>query len=584
MHTEVFNNIDTLISMADSPLNIDDINTELISLNRNIRNKQNEIDDFKSLITDSRYFNASNELVDKNIEVSLKSKISRLNRKIKEVKRTIDEVKTREKSIYTDIENLKDKLKKNENYVDILEEKAKSDTNIYYGDLLNKEKTNVQELRIELQNKNKQYDNVLKELELNNQAYKEFSDKLETEKSRLNDILDNLNNPNAYIDEDLKEQDDIKLKSLNKELESLEKRKVELLTDANMIGADAKEFILNNKIVDALSKIRELVTIVKSKEYMDINNPSILDEELDKKEALRLELSALIENKTYQDVDNDTVNKRLEYIKLAMENNNNAIKNYKNEIDKIDEFVSKTLGPNINELESNILSLEKTINSYRKLLEDKNKPQKQKMALESAITKKDKEKIILNEILSAYKNNLLLKINDTNKINELITSLEEENNKFNKESMNLSRMSLYDLKTKDLIEEEEDKEKLKQVNDEIKAIKNRQRFDKTPDEIYDEIDMYLASLTEDIKPITRLEKNKSLDIDELLNQNEKILEEKKQEEKGLEDIKENLIKEVDTPKEEILDTDTLDDMLVLEEPERLKVIDVIPVNNVSGGK
>ena len=584
MHTEVFNNIDTLISMADSPLNIDDINTELISLNRNIRNKQNEIDDFKSLITDSRYFNASNELVDKNIEVSLKSKISRLNRKIKEVKRTIDEVKTREKSIYTDIENLKDKLKKNENYVEILEEKAKSNTNIYYGDLLNKEKTNVQELKIELQNKNKQYDNVLKELELNNQAYKEFSDKLETEKSRLNDILDNLNNPNAYIDEDLKEQDDIKLKSLNKELESLEKRKVELLTDANMIGADAKEFILNNKIVDALSKIRELVTIVKSKEYMDINTPSILDEELDKKEALRLELSALIENKTYQDVDNDTVNKRLEYIKLAMENNNNAIKNYKNEIDKIDEFVSKTLGPNINELESNILSLEKTINSYRKLLEDKSKPQKQKMALESAITKKDKEKIILNEILSAYKNNLLLKINDTNKINELITSLEEENNKFNKESMNLSRMSLYDLKTKDLIEEEEDKEKLKQVHDEIKAIKNRQRFDKTPDEIYDEIDMYLASLTEDIKPITRLEKNKSLDIDELLNQNEKILEEKKQEEKGLEDIKENLIKEVDTPKEEILDTDTLDDMLVLEEPERLKVIDVIPVNNVSGGK
>ena len=86
MHAEVFSNIDTLINMADSELSIDEVNAELISLNRQIRNKQNEIEDLESLMTDSRYFNASNELVDKNIEISLKNKISRLNRKIKEVK------------------------------------------------------------------------------------------------------------------------------------------------------------------------------------------------------------------------------------------------------------------------------------------------------------------------------------------------------------------------------------------------------------------------------------------------------------------------------------------------------------------
>ena len=71
MHTEVFNNIDTLINMANSPLNIDEINTELITLRKNIKTKQSEIEDLKSLMTDSRYFNASNELVDKNIEISL---------------------------------------------------------------------------------------------------------------------------------------------------------------------------------------------------------------------------------------------------------------------------------------------------------------------------------------------------------------------------------------------------------------------------------------------------------------------------------------------------------------------------------
>ena len=580
MHTEVFDNIDTLIKMADSPLNIDEINTELITLNRNIKNKQNEIEDFKSLITESRYFNASNELVDKNIEISLKHKINRLNRKIKDIKKEIDEVKNTEKSIYDDIEALKGRLKKNESYVVTLEEKAKqSSNNTYYVELLNKEQNSVKELKEELENKNKQYNNVLKELELNNQAYNELNEKLNTEKNRLNDIEDNLKNPNAYIDDDLKQQDDEKLKTLNQELENLEKRKIELLTDANMIGTDAKEFILNNNIIDALSKIRELVTIVKSKPYMDINTPSVLDEELDKKENLRMELSTLIDNKTYQDVDNDTVNKRLDYIKLAIENNNKTISNYQNEIKNIDEFVSSTLGPTIDELEGNILKLEKTIHSYRSMLEDKSKPQKQRTALESAITKKDKEKNVLNEILNAYKNNLVLKIDDTNKINELINSLQDENNKFNKEAMNLSRVSLYDLKTKDLIEEEEDKEKLKQINDDIKAIKNRQKFDKTPDEIYDEIDMYLASISPEIENvkapnISREEKNKSLNIDDLLNENNKVIENNEKQDKELNNIKEDLIKETEVPEE----------VLFQDEVPKLKVVQVIPVNSTRGGK
>ena len=90
MHTAVFSNIDTLINMADSELGIDEINAELISLNKQIRNKQNEIEDLETIMTESRYFNASNELVDKNIEISLKNKISRLNRKIKEIKTNIE--------------------------------------------------------------------------------------------------------------------------------------------------------------------------------------------------------------------------------------------------------------------------------------------------------------------------------------------------------------------------------------------------------------------------------------------------------------------------------------------------------------
>ncbi len=560
MHTEVFNNIDTLISMADSPLNIDEINTELITLRRQINNKKNEIEDLKSLMTESRYFNASNELVDKNIEISLKNKINRLNRKIKDLKNTIDDIKNREKSVHNDIAALKDKLTLNSNYVKTLEKKAKeSSSNTYYQELLTKEQKNVTDLSNELEEKSNLYNSILEELKLNNQAHKELSDKLTNEKNHLNDILDNLNNPNAYLDEELKKSDEEKLSTLETELENLEKRKLELLTDANMIGSDAKEFIISNDIISALNKVKELITIVKTKPYMDINNPDILDEELEKKESLRNELSSLIDNRAYENLDNNSLNKRINYIKETITQNEDTIKTYQLEINKIDEIVNSSLGKNITELEEELLKLEKSITEYRTIVKDKNKSTRTKANLENVIAKKEKERDILNDILSNYKENLLAKIERTNILDNINKSLEEENNKFNYELNKLSKLSMLDLRTKDLVSEEEDKDKLKQVNEEIKAIKNRQKFSKTPDEIFDEIDMYLAT----VKPKEENKTPKAKQEPEIKD----ILPTAPTVEVNVPD----LVPTIEVPKEVPMPKT---------EPEMLKVIDIIPVETI----
>lgn len=551
MHTEVFNNIDILMNMANSPLNVEEINMELASLKRQIKNKQNEIDDLKSLMTESRYFNASNELVDKNIEISLKNKITRLNRRIKEIKFSLEESKNNEKKLHTEIITLKEKLAKNENYLETLRVKANSATNNnYYQNLLDKEQKSVEELNKELSEKSKMYESALKELELNNQAFNELSSKLDTEKTRLNDVLDNLENPNAYIDEDLKARDEEKLATLNSELEQLEKRKVELLTDSNMIGADAKELIIENDIYEALNKIKELVTIVKSKPYMDISSSSILEEELEKKESLRVELSTLIDNKKYDEIDTDIVTKRIDYLKSEITENNQTIEKYQNEINNIDKFVNDKLGVFVTELENTILRLEKSINECRTILKDKNKTARSKMNLESTITKKEKEKEIQNEILESYKQDLLSKIAQTNTLASLIDTLNNTNNLYTKELENLNKVALLDFKTKDLAEEENDKEQLKQINEEIKNIKNRQKFDKTPDEIFDQIDMILGSE----KSMAKEEKNEEvvngLEIDSLFSNNETEKETEK-----------TIIEEKEPNK-------------------RLKVIEIIPVETI----
>jgi len=516
MHTEVFNNIDTLINMANSTLSIDEINMELIPLRRQINNKKTEIEDLKSLMNETRYFNASNELVDKNIEISLKNKISRLNRKIKDIKNHIEEIKSSEKSLHTNITNLKEQLGKNEAYVKTLTIKANnSESNSYYKDLLAKEEENVKSLERELDEKNSDYDEILKELELNNQANNELNEKLETEKNRLNDVLDNLENPNAYIDEDLKASDEEKLVSYTEELERLEKRRIELLTDANMIGTDAKELIVNNEYNAALDKIKELITIIKTKPYMDVTSNSVLEEELEKKEALRVELSAIIDNKNYNEIDSNAISKRIEFLRNENETLKNNINVYQNEINTIDEFVNSNLGPAINDTENEISKVEANIKEYRNLLKEKNKNNRSKANIENVITKKEKEKEILNSILVGYKEDLLYRINRTNILKNLINRLEVNIEDHQNESINLEKISLLDFKTKDVIEEENDKEKLRVLNEEIKNIKNRQQYDKNPDEIYDQIEMYLANLSSTAKVVTEKKEVSAIEVDDL---------------------------------------------------------------------
>ncbi|MDE5539321.1 MAG: hypothetical protein K2J20_02420, partial [Bacilli bacterium] len=404
MHTEIFNNIDILIDMANSSLSIDEINSELISLKKQIKNKRNEIDDLKSLMTEARYFNASNELVDKNIEISLKNKITRLNRKIKDLKSQIDEIKSSEEAVYNNITSLKDELAQNEGYITKLKTKAEStENNQYYADLLAKEENSVALLTKELEEKNNNYNDILKELELNNQAYTELKESLQLETSRLNDTLENLGNPNTYIDTDLKAQDEEKLSDLEAELTTLEKRKIELLTDAHMIGTEAKELIADNSIMDAINKIKELVTIVKSKPYMDINSRSILDEELEKKESLRIELSNLIDNKNYEEEENTSVSTRIDYLTKEIESYKNTITIYRTEINSIDSFVNDTLGLNITNIEEKILTLEKNISEIHTFLKGKQKSSRSRASLENALSKKEKEKEILNNILASYK-------------------------------------------------------------------------------------------------------------------------------------------------------------------------------------
>ncbi len=522
MQTEVYNNIDTLIEMSGSSTNVEEISTELISLRRLIKNKKSEIDDLKSIMDHSRYFNASNELVDKNIEISLKNKIARLSRKLKEIEEVVKDISGNEEKVHNEISDLRAKLSKNENYVSILEAKANSSlANEYYINLLKEEKDNVESLTNNLSEKISEHESILKELELNNQATTELKTKLANEETRLSDILDNLSNPNAYIDEDLKSSDEAKLQKLEEEKAELDKRELEILTNAGIIGMDAKELIASGDIDEALNKIKELVTIVKTKPFMDITSASLLDEELDKKEAERIELSNLIDSKSYEGMNSEAIKNRIDYLNKEIESNNSIIAKLEQDINALDEFNNNTLGSAITSIEKEVLAIDEAIKNYKELLKEKN-TLKGKTNLEQAILKKEKERSVLDEILASYKQDLLDKIDSTNKKSEEINSIRAKNSKYESELDDLQKINITSFQTKDLMEEEKDKENLKKLNEEIKEIKNRKKYDKTPNEIYDQIEMVLASI-KPIKPKQDIDSNK--EVEEITNNEEKSINE-----------------------------------------------------------
>ena len=526
MHTEIFNNIDLLVEMAGSLLNVDDINAELISLNKEIQEKKQRLEDLKGMMNDARYFNASSELIDKNIEVSLKSKLTRLNRKIKDIELKLGEVQKEESKLQIDIDSLKDKINENKKYIAIIEGKATNHDSSYYQKILASEKKHLQELESELERKTERYENVKKELELNEQALKELRESKENNEARLQDVVENLSNPNAYIDEDLKKQDEERLSSLNTSLDELQKRKLEYLTDPNMIGADAKELVINEDYASALSKIRELLTIVKSKPYMDITSLNILDEELEKKETQRAELSNLIESKDYSSMNSEAVSKRVSYLNEEIQKEKKEIDRYQEIVKTIDSDIESNLCTFIALLEAEIVHLEKEIEEYQKLLQDSSKSRKTKANLENAVYKKEKECEILEGILENSKKDLLFQINMSNTVNKIREKYRENIDEKTKEIEDLERISIMDEASKDLIAEEEDKEKLKNINEEIRQIKNRKKYTKTPDEIYDQIEMLLANVDLKKETPSKVEK-KEEELDSFID--DLFVEEKKSE-------------------------------------------------------
>lgn len=598
MQSDILNKIDVLVNMAGASVNIDTLKAELKEIEKESSRLKKELSYLTSGNLEEKYFKASEKQVDENIKVSLEAKIKKQEKNISELQEQISEVSLDEENFHNSIVSLKEEITANHSYVSALEERIETVVDASsvenYKNILKLEKKHGKELSNSLKSQEGEYKSILDNLNYLNLAKEEMLNKLNTDKKTLGEIKSNLVNPSSYIDEEKKKIDDNRIEEIKKQLLSLDKRRIEIITDPVIIAEEAKELIIDDDRTSALSKVRELVTIVNSKPFMDINGTElsvILQEELENAINRRDEFAALIDSKDYSGENTNVISERINYLNIEIANLEDKIRLLKEEVKRIDDADFKMLNERLDETVKISLELEQSIKEYEEIINsDEEKTPKRRAILSAAFDKKKKDLANILLVIESYKKDqreLIKKaynIESVEIINyvQMISEIKEEIN-------NLNKILLTNNTAKDVLAIENDKKKLKELDDQVKAIKHRQKYSETPSALFDEIEMYLGSIDDEEEESVNVKEDMEepvLNYDyDLANENIKELD--------LNEVTVDSIEDIPISFEPVLDLDPADEEVITELPEisdvvednkRLKVIKIEPVNETEKSK
>lgn len=519
MQNDVLAKIDTLIQMSDCQSDINALRIQLSELEKTITKKENELKLIKNSINEDKYYDESAEIVDKNIEISLNKKIKNLKKSLIDIESQLSDELAKENELNLKLEQLKKEIEEKENFLDILDEKIEM--------LSNDEKENFENLKIETEeklekakkqynSKKKCYDKIQGKLEVLSFSKSEFERKIEDESSKLIDVKANLLNKRNYINNDLKAEDDQKISDLSKEISTLKKEKLELEDNPLMIAEKAKEYLNDEDYTGTLKEIEKLKNIILKQAYMDVeglNASENLNIELENAKAKRDEFASMINSKNYESVDTTLIKDRLSYIKEIKENCIKSINEIKEKIKNIDNIELDDLCKRINYCENEAETLKKKIDEFKNGINDEELSLSRKVSLQTSLIKKEEELENIQKLMSSYrKDRNSLIITSFNLEKNEISKLEQRVEQINEEIKKLNKLVSSTNKSKDTIAIENDKNYLKELNENIKAIKKRQSFDKSPNEIYKEIELLLG------KNINSIDNNDT-NIEDNLNEN-----------------------------------------------------------------
>ena len=522
MQNDIIAKIDALAKMSESTSNAATLKVELRELDVEIKEKKMDLKELKSSITDDKYFDASGEIVDKNIEISLTKKIRFLNKSLTDINSKIEAAKSDEEQQYRVVEDHRKVIEESKNFVEVLQTKISSDNTEEketFEKLLTETLEKQKDAEKELKKCEKAYEKIQGKLEVLSFSKEEIESKIEEETEKLIDVKANLLNRRGYVNSELKAEDEEKIANLENKIKELDDKKAEILSDPVMIAEEAKNFLIDDDKTGAIKKVKELRDIILEQPYMDVDgnkSDETLQIELENAEAKRDEFASMINSKNYESVDTTLLKDRIDFISERKAELNKEIASIREKIKKADLKDLDDLNNRINYCEVEIKNLTEKIAEYELTLADEELVPSKRASLKAAFDKKQEEFANVTEILNLYKEdrkNLITKSYELE--NETIKGIEDEIKEIDAERKKLQKLCASSNKAKDIIAMENDKKTLKELNDVVKAIKKRKSLKTTPNELYDEIEVLIG--TEDIEAYD--------DIDINVNEEPAVIEE-----------------------------------------------------------
>jgi hypothetical protein len=527
MKDKIFVLLDELVSMSGSLYTTESLNLELGELDKKITKIKDNIKKKNLFISENNYLNLSEQMVDRNLQISLEQRLNTLQNSIDDLNGEIQNSLGKEQENYKKIQHLEKEIKESQNLIASFNYKKQKATNKEvkntYESLILDENKKLDEEQSLYDNANKEKNQITEELQCLSDTNNEHIDDLKETKDRLNEIKIKLANEKNYYDYDSEQKDNRELSEMSQNLDELESKRLVLLTNPANLASEAKKMLVQEDWNNAIAKIKELITVLKSVPFINETDDTKLKENYDNVKAKIDSMEKEIENKSYDTVENDVIVNRVAYLTEIITNFEGKSKSIKEIVDDIDNKMVLDLK---NEIDNSIIQkngVKGNLEELKRLSENDDS-----VELLASIMAYQKELESIEEIIDGQSEDLERLVDFSAKLeSEFIDRINDRILADKKIIKELERQLSLKAKFKDEKAKLQDAKELNKLKLDLKLIENSMKFNKTPDEIYNEIDVLMGSIDFDV-PVIRERKKSVLpsnrDIDTNGNERLKVID------------------------------------------------------------
>lgn len=500
MMMELQKKIELLLEMAGSTSNYEELMEELGDLEKEIEEKKSQVKEVKKSMKDSKYTKENDRIIDENIKIGLESKKQVYQQEYDTVSKKIQKSSAEEEELHQSIQFTQSRIQSLQSLIETLQNKMKlvhkdSTLSSFYEKILEQTTSEIEELERKKELLNANYGMVQERLEFLGNKKMDLSNQLHHIEERLSDTLIALSTPNFYVDTLLKKKDEQEVDHLSAELEALEADRNHLLEDPVYLAHEATRFLKANDFTATLAWIKKLVDFIKLKPYMT-SDASQLNELLEQAISARDEFANEMEHNTYMGKEEGLLDQRVQYLSKRMDHLNEEARMIQEKIGDIDQVQVIRILESLSEAESLYTRLKEEYDEYQKVLfiDDDDKSPRKKSSLQAAYRRKKEELDVVHNVLLSYQRELEETIFESEHLEkESLKEIQEKIALLQEEIQTIQAMQENRTRVKDILAMEKDKATLKQLSDDVEAIRHRQKYKKSADDLYDEFEMTLFS-------------------------------------------------------------------------------------------